>query len=437
MKYNTNILSGTTELLPAQQTQFDYLYSNLTQVFWQSGYQHIVTPILNRTDTLLAKAGGETEQQIYRVFKTGEEPSHSKQALRFDHTVPLARYVVEHNNDLVFPFKVCQIDRNFRGERAQHGRLREFYQCDIDVIGRQKLSISYDVDVIDTLSRALKAILTAKCTVQISNRKLLKGMLQELNLNQYTTEISHIIDRSAKVPAEKTQADFVKLKLSEDSVVKITTFTQIHGQRAEVIKRLQAFEFEDQIFNEGIAELDTILEQLEALFAKDSQIQIVADMAIVRGLDYYTGTIFETIVTEHPEYGSVCGGGRYENLAGFYTNQTFPGVGGSIGLSRLFATLDSRYFVQPNSTHPVDIVIAPITEQEFATANQLATQLRTQGLSIDVIFAGKKLADRLKYATKIAPAGIVIGSDEATTGAFKVKIFATGDEISLEQYLKD
>ncbi len=437
MKYNTKPLSGTAELLPPEQAHFNYLYSNLTQTFWQAGYHHIVTPILNRTDTLLAKAGGETEKQIYRVFKTDEDPQDSTQALRFDHTVPLARYVVEHNNDLVFPFKVCQVDRNFRGERAQHGRLREFYQCDIDVVGRGDLPIAYDADVIYTLSQALASILTLQCEMQISNRKLLTGLLEELDLQEQTSEILHIIDRAPKVNLEQTVSALKELGVKSDDVVKITTFMTIKGERAVVMPKLQKMHCDNQTFVSGMSELDQVLKNLEQTLDSDQQVKCIASLAIVRGLDYYTGTIFETVVTEHPEYGSVCGGGRYDNLCGYYTNQVFPGVGGSIGLSRLFATLQPTDFVQPDTAQSVDLVIAPISDAEFMAATKLASELRAEGLAVDVMFAGKKLGDRLTYATKIAPAVIVVGEDEAKSQSFKVKDFATGKEMPLEEYLKD
>lgn len=436
-KFNTSPISGMQELLPGLQTEFNRLKAGIAEAFAMHGFQSIETPTIDRTEILLAKAGGDTEKQIYKVVKTAETADDADQALRFDHTVPLARYVVEHANDLVFPFKVTQIGRNFRGERAQKGRFREFYQCDADVIGWGTLPIAYDADVIGTLIDAMQILPLPSFVVRISNRKLLGGLLEELNLDAQATEIFDVIDHAEKVPEEATVQALRKLGVAEDNVVKITTFIQIKGGRDEVVSKLQSFGFQSQKFNEGVAEISEVLEILErkmqGLAKSDSNKAAVrADMMIVRGLDYYTGTVFETIVPEHREIGSICGGGRYENLAQNYTEQALPGVGGSIGLTRLFYVLREYKMIEVAKAKPVDVCVVPISRQELATAEEVAEKLRQQGQKVDLALTDKKLGDKLKYAERISSGAVVIGEDEVKSGEFMLKDFASGEKRPLK-----
>ncbi len=429
-KFNTAPISGMQELLPNLQAEFNRLKHGISAAFVAHGFQNIETPTIDRTEILLAKAGGDTEKQIYKVVKTAETADDADQALRFDHTVPLARYVVEHANDLTFPFKVTQIGRNFRGERAQKGRFREFYQCDVDVIGWQTLPITYDADTISTLAKALQVLPIKNFVVRINNRKLLSGLLAELKLQDQSTEIFDIIDHAEKVPESTTIEAFQKLGLSDTEINKITTFIKIHGQAAEVIPQLTALGVNNDTFNEGVSELKTVLELLEP--RANDRVEFTADMMIVRGLDYYTGTVFETIAPEYRQIGSVCGGGRYENLAQNYTDQPLPGVGGSIGLTRLFYVLREYGLVAASEQKPVDICIVPITFAEIAAAEQLANQLRANGKSVDVILTDKKLGDKMKYAGKVANFAVIIGEDEAKSGNYTIKDLATGEQKPLE-----
>lgn len=418
---NTAPISGMQELLPAAQATFNELKNRITETYRQHGYLAIETPMIDRCEVLLAKAGGDTEKQIYKVVKTAEASDDADQALRFDHTVPLARYVVEHENDLAFPFKVTQIGRNFRGERAQKGRFREFYQCDVDVIGRGELPLYYDADVVGTLLDAFsKFELGTPVMARMNNRKILSGLLAEYNLENQAGAVFNIVDHAEKVPVEATREAFANLGLGTDRVEKLMAFIEINGARAAVIEALRALDVQDDGFEAGVAELDTVMGLLEA---EGRGGEIKADMKIVRGLDYYTGTVFEFNLPEHPEVGSVCGGGRYENLAGHFTEQKLPGVGGSIGLTRLFYVLNANNLVAEATAQPVDVAVVPISEAEVEYAMQVAGSLRAEGKSVTVVAGEKRLGDKLKYAAKVARAGIVLGEDEVKSGKYGVKEF--------------
>ena len=420
-KINTSPISGMQELLPAAQAGFDNLKKKISDVYRRHGYLHIETPVIDRCEILLAKAGGDTEKQIYKVVKTAEAADGADQAMRFDHTVPLARYVVEHENDLAFPFKVTQIGRNFRGERAQKGRFREFYQCDVDVIGRGSLPIYYDSDVIATLLDAFGAFgLKTPVLARINNRKIVSGLIKEYNLDLKTKEILGIIDHAEKIAPEKVVEALNELGVGSDRVEKILQFVEIKGSREEVVRRLNDLGVEDDTFEEGVRELDTVMSLLEkAGFGKN----ISADMKIVRGLDYYTGTVFEFNLPEYPGIGSVCGGGRYENLASYFTEQKLPGVGGSIGLTRLFYVLKENNLIDISTEKPIDYAIIPVTDAEIEYAEKVAQDLRAEGSSAMVVASGKKFGDKMKYAGNLAAKGIVIGESEVQSNVYLVKEF--------------
>ena len=428
-KLNTSPISGMQELLPEKQAIFNNLKNKIAEVYHRHGYLDIETPSIERTEILLAKAGGDTEKQIYRVIKTTESSDSADQALRFDHTVPLARYIVEHESALTFPFKVSQIGPNFRGERAQKGRFREFYQCDIDIIGRDTLPVAYDADILSTLITAYNSFgLKTPIIARISNRKITTGLLNFLGLQEKSADIYSIIDHSEKVPVEKTKENFTEIGLSEDETSKLLAFINLHGERSFVIKNLNNLEVTDPTFLEGVAELDQTMYLLENMGLKAN---ISADMKIVRGLDYYTGIVFEFFLPEYREIGSVGGGGRYDNLASHFTEQNFPGVGGSIGLSRLFYILNEYDLLPENSAKILDYAIVPISENEYDYAFFVASKLREQGSSATIVLTNKKLGDKLTYAAKLAGKGIVIGESEVSSNQLQVKDFATGETSSL------
>ena len=422
-KINTSPISGTQELLPKKQAVFNKLLSDIAKIYHAHGFLSIETPVIDRCEILLAKAGGDTEKQIYKIIKTNETVKDADQALRFDHTVPLARYVVEHENDLKFPFKVTQIGRNFRGERAQKGRFREFYQCDIDVIGRGKLPLFYDADVVMTAYEALKTFVKPEILVRISNRKILSGLLDGLGLSKKSDAIFGIIDHIEKVPEEKTIEAYKEEGLKESEIEVLCDFVKINGSLDEVAPKLEVIykKVGGELLAEGIDELKTVLGLLEAEGLKG---KAVADMMIVRGLDYYTGSVFETVIPEYRQIGSICSGGRYENLAGYYTEQKLPGVGISIGLTRLFYILNEYRLIDESDEGAVlDYCICPITDNEIPFACEVAGKLRAEGYTVDVIFAGKGVGDKLKYAASVAKAGIVIGENEVKTGKYVIKEF--------------
>lgn len=420
-RVNTAPISGMQELMPGEQAVFDELKGRIVETYRRHGYLAVETPTIDRCEILLAKAGGDTEKQIYKVVKTAETADEADQALRFDHTVPLARYVVEHENDLAFPFKVTQVGRNFRGERAQKGRFREFYQCDVDVIGRGELPLYYDADVISTLLDTFAAFrLTTPVVARLSNRKILSGLLAEYNLEGQAEAVFNIVDHAEKVPAAATREALESLGLGSDRVEKLLAFIEIRGERDEAVAALRALGVQDDGFETGVNELETVMAMLEA----DGQGAAVrADMKIVRGLDYYTGTVFEFNLPEYPGVGSVCGGGRYENLAGHFTEQKLPGVGGSIGLTRLYYVLSANGLLTGAERLMTEVAVVPISANELPYALGVASELRATGQSVTVVAGDKKLGDKLKYAAKVACAAIVIGEDEVRSGKYEIKKF--------------
>lgn len=413
------------ELLPSEQAIFNNYKDSIREVYERHGFLGIETPTIDRAEILFAKAGGETEKQIYKVVKTEEAADSADQALRFDHTVPLARYVVEHESELAFPFKATQIGRNFRGERAQKGRFREFYQADIDVVGRNELAIEYDAEVILTLAEALDSLGLPKKLVRVSNRKILSGFLEELNLQEVAKEIFSIIDHAEKVPMEKTREWLGELNIGDERVEQVLNFMEISGNSGVIKEKLEALGFENSRFKEGVEELVKVLSVLEASGLGDS---VIGDLKIVRGLDYYTGTVFETVLPEYKEIGSVCSGGRYENLAELYSDQKFPGVGGSIGLTRLFFILNEHGLIKDAVKSPVDYAIIPLDKAHLDFCFGLADRIRKNGRSVDLVLSDKKLGDKMKYAARIAKFGIVLGENEISSNSFVVKDFATGAE---------
>ena len=424
-KINTAPISGMQELLPREQAIFDQIKSQIMQVYHLHGFNHIETPMIDRTEILLAKAGGDTEKQIYKVVKTAETSDDADQALRFDHTVPLARYVVEHQNDLAFPFRVSQFGRNFRGERAQKGRFREFYQMDADIIGRNALPIGYDAEVVATAFHALSQFVKTPILVRLSNRKILAGLLEALALTEKSSEIYGIIDHAEKVPAEVTEAKLREQITDESKVQTLLQFVQIRGPRTEVAEKLVALGIENETFMTGVSELLLILNLLEAQGIGQS---VIADMLIIRGLDYYTGTVFEALLPEYKNLGSICSGGRYDNLASNYTEEKFPGVGISIGLTRLFYCLSINNLLEAYQSAPVEYCVVPISDAEIAYAYQVVAHLINQGASADLCLLDKKLGDKIKYAAKVAENVIIIGENEVKDRTYQVKNLTTGEQ---------
>ena len=423
-KFNTSPVSGTEEFLPGIQRIFDDYLEKIRQVYRKNAYLSIETPMIERTEVLLKKAGGDTEKQIYKLVKTSEDPENSSEALRFDHTVPLARYVVEHENDLHFPLKVAQIGPSFRGERAQRGRFREFIQADIDILGRNSLDEAYDFDIISTLNSALVSLDSEKSLgvfVRLSSRRLWNTIFASLNISDRAPEILSIIDHSEKVPEEKTISAFTSLNLPEGTTDFLLKLLSAHGPVASASDSLRTLLAS---LPEPSA-LDSLLNLAASL--EQSGVATEVDLRVVRGLDYYTGTVFEFGLKNYPSVGSVAGGGRYENLTSYFSDQKFEGVGGSIGLSRLFFALRELNLL-PVSTPPVDYVFIPITEEDRVFALSLAQKTREKGLVADTLLMTKPLGDRLSYAAKIAKYAVIIGENERNGGEIVKKDLESGEK---------
>ena len=361
------------------------------------------------------------------VSKTDESSDSADQALRFDHTIPLARYIVEHENELTFPFKVSQLGPNFRGERAQRVRFREFYQCDADIIGRDKLPIAYDAKVISCIYAALKTFNLPRMIIRISNRKVLAGFLRALGLSEKATQISGIIDHAEKIPEEKSRAALYELGLNDDQVNQICAFMFTKGSFEEVETKLREILGDLTAVQEGLDELKEVTSILEA----EKTGNFIIDFMIIRGLDYYTGTVFETMLEDYREIGSIASGGRYENLASNFTDQKFPGVGGSIGLTRLFFILREHNLINISVNSPVDYVILPLSANEYEASFELANSLREKGKTVDVDLTDRKLGDRFNRAGKIADFAIVVGSNEVINQKYLAKNLKTGETTEL------
>ena len=328
----TKVLPGFMELLPEEQIEFDRIKNIITTTYKQYGFTALDTPIIERSKTLLAKAGGETEKQIYCVENrngagVGDSDENGKTdlSLRFDLTVPLARYVAEHFNELSFPFRRCHISKVYRGERPQKGRFREFYQCDIDVIGKDKLSIRYDAEIPSIIYQLFKQLDFGKFTIRINNRKILNGLIGSLNIDTDKVEILRIIDKTEKISRDDLVSQFKDQGLANESIGKLLNFIDIKGSTSEVISKLKSLGINNALFLEGIEELATVISMMVEMGVESDYFKI--DLSIARGLDYYTGTVYETVLNDYPKIGSVCSGGRFDNLASYYTTEKLPGVG--------------------------------------------------------------------------------------------------------------
>ena len=357
-KVEPKTLPGFMELMPQDQILFDKMKNTIESVYSSYGFYPLDTPIIELSSVLLAKAGGETEKQIYRFNKGDNDLS-----LRFDLTVPLAKYVANRSNELIFPFKRYQIGKVYRGERPQKGRFREFYQCDIDVIGNETLSILYDAEIPSIIYDLFKKLNIGDFTIRINNRKILTGFFNSLELNSKATDILRIIDKIEKIGEDEVKSELSLLDIDSDKVSKIIDFIRISGDAFTKIERLKNLGITDEVYNEGVNELETVINNIKAR-GLDSNFYDV-DLTIARGLDYYTGTVYETILKDYPSIGSVCSGGRYENLATYYTDKKLPGVGISIGLTRLFYQLKEAGVIKTTDSSVADITILPIRAEHL------------------------------------------------------------------------
>lgn len=421
-KITPKILSGFMELLPAEQLVFDEMKSLIEKTYKSFGFVSLDTPVLELSDVLLAKAGGDTEKQIYR-FNKGDNDL----CMRFDLTVPLARYVAQHQNDLTFPFKRYQVSKVYRGERPQKGRFREFYQADVDIVGSEKLSVLYDAEVPAVMYQVFKKLGLTKFCIKINNRKLMNGFYEHLNLTEQSAEISRIIDKMDKIGIENVKACLKDLDLSDELIEKIVLFTSINGKSDFVLEKITSFGIQNELFETGLNELKTVTSAMQNLGVPEDNFEV--DLKITRGLDYYTGTVYETFVEGRHGWGSICSGGRYENLAGYYTDRKLPGVGMSIGLTRFFDLLRDQKLIQTPKSTSADVLVLPMDENATACALKLAHSLRMVDINVQTYAADGKFKNKMVYANKIGvPFVVVIGEDEVATQMVALKNMQTGEQ---------
>jgi histidyl-tRNA synthetase len=441
-KPNTRVLPGFMELLPEEQIEFDKLRNKIETTFKQFGFTALDTPVIERVAVLDAKkatkktdatvssgellvleiseieedaAAGETAKQAYRF-----EYSGVKQGLRFDLTVPLARYVAEHFNDLIFPFRRCHIGKVYRGEKAQKGRFREFYQCDIDVIGHNELSVRYDAEIPSIIYFLFKKLDFGEFTIRINNRKTLNGLLDYLGIRSKNTDVLRIVDKIEKISTSEFISLLKDVGLSEEQIDILSKFVNIKGSVSDVLQQLKSLKINNDQFTVGVNELELVTSYMRKMGVVDSC--FVIDLSVARGLDYYTGTVYETILNGHENLGSVCSGGRFDNLAESYTDEKLPGVGISIGCTRLFYQLREAGLISCSRKTIADAVIVPFEDANIATALRISKELRDGGFNVDLLLEDMSVKEKLQYVSKKdAPFAVLIGSEEEASGLMMLR----------------
>ena len=427
-KVEPRTLPGFMELLPKEQILFNQMKEKIQKSYEKFGFLPIDTPIIEMADVLLAKAGGETEKQIYR-FEKGDNDL----ALRFDLTVPLAKYVTEYYNDLSFPFRRYQIGKVYRGERPQKGRFREFYQCDIDIIGDGELSIINDAEMPSVIYNTIKELGFEDFTICMNNRKLLTGLFEQLNLKEKSVDIMRIIDKLEKIGKENVIECLKDLEVKDEEINTIINFIEIDGTTDEKLQALENLNFENETFKQGLEELKEVVKYVRIFGVPDANFKV--DLTIARGLDYYTGTVYETFLNDYREIGSVCSGGRYDNLAEYYTDRKLPGVGISIGLTRLFYKLNELQAMQEDKKSIAKVLVVSMVEDK-SKAVEVAATLRKENIETEVYLEDKKIKAKFKYADRLSiPYVIVIGEEEIQNSVVTLKNMETGEQetISLEE----
>lgn len=421
-KVQPRILPGFMELLPEDQIAFNRMYDTIRGVYERYGFLPLDTPTIELSEVLLAKAGGETEKQIYR-FDKGD----TDLALRFDLTVPLARYVAQHQQDLVFPFKRYQMSKVFRGERPQKGRFREFYQCDIDVIGLDSLDIVYDAEMPAVICQVFKELDFGSFTIRLNNRKVLNGFFSELGYADKIGDILRTIDKLEKMGKEAVNEELKEFGVAAGDIERILAFIAIKGSNDEVLAALKAQNIADERYQAGVSELEAVIGYLRRFGIAEENFRI--DLTIARGLDYYTGTVFETMLNDYPSMGSICSGGRYDNLADYYTDQKLPGIGISIGLTRLFYQLKENGLVKSNAGSLARVIVIPMGEDDMNEAIAVAAKVRGEGIPADVYYQQKGMKQKMKYAARLGiPYAAIIGESERASASVMLKNMETGEQ---------
>lgn len=422
-KIKPRTLSGFMELLPQRQEQMERIMQTLRETYALYGFYPLDTPVLEASEVLLAKGGGETEKQIYR-FQKGD----SDLAMRFDLTVPLAKYVALNYGQLNFPFRRYQIGKVYRGERAQRGRFREFYQADIDIIGDGKLDIINEAEIPSIIYKTFSRLGLKRFKIRINNRKVLNGFFASLGLTERAGDVMRTIDKLEKIGADKVREILVDdCAASEEQADEILKFVTIEGGTKGILAALEGYRGRNETLDLGIEELTTVAAYMEAFGVPADHFEI--DLTIARGLDYYTGTVYETTMLDHPEIGSICSGGRYDNLAEYYTDKQLPGVGISIGLTRLFFVLEDKNYLSDNPpASPADVLILPMTD-DAGPSIALATRLRENGVRVQLHCEKKKFKAKITYADKLhVPYVVFMGEDEIRNDTVTLKELATGEQ---------
>lgn len=423
-KVKPRILTGFMELLPEDQILFNKIYDTIRQVYESFGFLPLDTPVIELSEVLFAKAGGETEKQIYR-FNKGDNDL----ALRFDLTVPLARYVAQHSGQLTFPFKRYQMSKVYRGERPQKGRFREFYQCDIDIIGNEELDLCYDAEMPAVIYNVFKKLDFGKFTIHINNRKVLNCFFESLGLESQIADILRNIDKLDKIGKDNVVSELKELGIDDAKINKIIDFISISGSNNDKIAALKAVAADNKKFIESVDELEAVAGYMRAFGIDESYFDI--DLKIARGLDYYTGTVYETTLDDYKGLGSVCSGGRYDNLTEYYTNTKLPGIGISIGLTRLFSQLKDAGIIEAKRSSLVDVLVVPMNV-DMTYVLKAANVIRQAGFVTDVYYADKGMKQKMKYANKLGiPFVAVIGEDEVNSESIALKNMTTGEQINV------
>ncbi len=420
-KVEPRTLPGFMELLPQEQILFNQIKDKIQNTYEKFGFLPLNTPIIEDSKVILAKAGGETEKQIYR-FSKGENDL----SLRFDLTVPLAKYVAKNYGSLAFPFRRYQIGKVFRGEKPQKGRYRELYQCDIDIIGDGELSIINDAELPIVIYETFKELRFGEFTIYINNRKILNGLFEQLELSNMAPDILRIIDKIEKIGKEKVIKELTDLGIEKEKVSNIINFIEIEGTNDEKLKKLKELNFKNEVFAKGLEELEEVVKYIRIFGMPENNFKI--ELTIARGLDYYTGTVYETFLDEYKSLGSICSGGRYENLAEYYTDKKLPGVGISIGLTRLFYQLNEVNLIKSEKKSIADILVVSMTE-DFKYVSKVANKFRQEGKKVQIYFENKKIKNQFKYADKLQiPYTVVIGDDEVKSNTYTIKNMETGEQ---------
>ena len=422
---NTQPMPGFMELLPNEQIAFNDMLEKIREVYKVYGFRPIETPILERSEVLLAKGGGDTDKEIYR-FKKGNRDI----AMRFDLTVPLARYIVQYQNDLVFPFKVGNIGKAYRGEKPQAGRFREFYQCDTDIIGRDELDISFDAEIVSLISALMTKLGFKEYKIKINNRKVMNGFFRSLDIEN-PSDILREIDKLEKSDKKSVIEELKKLDLDDVKIEKILEFIET---KEDVISKLKNLDINDEDFWQGVEELEFVINRVKEIGVKEANFEI--DLTISRGLDYYTGTVYETFLKKYPEFGSICSGGRYDNLASYYTKNKFPGVGCSIGLTRLFDCLIKKRNIKLTQKTSTEILVIAMEGYDGYGLN-IGNTIRKLSINTEVVFG---LKGSFKYADRLdIPYVIITGEQEVEEDKYTFRNMKSGDQnmLTKEELLKN